>query len=280
MPAPTPTNRNKRRRRERGESSDRLSPLRVEDDGPLRVVTFDQPPSNVFGRKMIDALTATVEEAATGPCRALLFEADGWMVSSGADVNLFDGLSAEQGAALWRELLGLAQRVEDLSIPTVFAAHGLCLTAAFELALACDLLLAAESAEFGQVERVVGLTPGMGGTQRLVERAGPARAKEMVMTGEVFDAATLERWNIVNRVFDDDGFATASREFAQSLAQGPTRAHAATKAVVRACLEGGSRAADRIVPTTVGDLFETEDLRAAVQLYLTEGPGHAEFQGR
>ena len=96
--------------------------------------------------------------------------------------------------------------VEELPLPTVFAAHALCLTAAFELSLACDLLLAAESARFGLVETVVGLTPAMGGTQRLAERAGPARARELVMTGALYDAATLERWNVVNRVLPDDGF--------------------------------------------------------------------------
>ena len=102
--------------------------------------------------------------------------------------------------------------VEELPFPTVFAAHALCLTAAFELSLACDLLLAAESARFGLVETVVGLTPAMGGTQRLAERAGPARARELVMTGALYDAATLERWNVVNRVLPDDGFDAAARE--------------------------------------------------------------------
>ena len=128
--------------------------------------------------------------------------------------------------------------VEELPFPTVFAAHALCLTAAFELSLACDLLLAAQSARFGLVETVVGLTPAMGGTQRLAERAGPARARELVMTGALYDAATLERWNVVNRVLPDDGFDAAARDFARGLAEGPTRAHAATKAIVRAQVRG------------------------------------------
>ena len=139
---------------------------------------------------------------------------------------------------MWVRLLDLVHRVEELPLPTVFAAHGLCLTAAFELSLGCDILLAAESARFGLVETVVGLTPAMGGTQRLAERAGPARARELVMTGELYDAATLERWNVVNRVLADDGFDSAARAFARKLAEGPTRAHAATKGIVRAYLDG------------------------------------------
>src|SRR3984885_5591770 len=129
--------------------------------------------------------------------------------------------SPPEGAAeMWVSLLDLVHRVEGLPLPTVFAAHALCLTAAFELSLGCDLLLAAESARFGLVETVVGLTPAMGGTQRLTERAGPARARELVMTGALYDAATLERWNVVNRVLPDEGFEQAARDFALSLAKG------------------------------------------------------------
>jgi enoyl-CoA hydratase/carnithine racemase len=162
----------------------------------------------------------------------------------------------------------------------VFAAHGLCLTWAFEFALACDLILAAESAKFGLVEIVVGLTPAMGGTQRLAERAGSGRARELVMTGTPYDAATLERWNVVNRVLPDDGFDAAAREFAVTLAAGPTRAHAATKQVIRDYLEGGVELANDRVPRVAGDLFATEDLQNAVSSFLERGPGKATFEGR
>ena len=195
-------------------------------------------------------------------------------------MHLFDGLSPEAAAALWRELLGLIHRVEELPLPTVFAAHALCLTAAFELSLGCDLLLAAESARFGLVETVVGLTPAMGGTQRLAERAGPARARELVMTGELYDAATLERWNVVNRVLPDAGFDEAARAFALGLAEGPTRAHAATKAIVRAGLQGGgARAADERVPELAGDLFATEDLQRRRALVPRARSGARELRG-
>jgi enoyl-CoA hydratase/carnithine racemase len=177
-------------------------------------------------------------------------------------------------------LLAVQHQVEDLPLPTVFAAHGLCLTAAFELSLACDLLLAAQSARFGLVETVVGLSPGMGGTQRLAERAGPARARELVMTGELYDAATLERWNVVNRVLPDAGFDAAARDFARRLADGPTRAHAVTKQVVRAQLDQGVRGADAILPEVGGALFGTEDLQGAVRSFLEHGPGKATYHGR
>ncbi len=235
---------------------------------------------NLFDRAVFDGLEQAVGELEANAPRGLLIQARGRVVSGGVDVHEFDGLTSEQGAELWRELLAVIHRVEELPYPTVFAAHALCLTAAFELSLGCDLLLAAESARFGLVETVVGLTPAMGGTQRLAERAGPARARELVMTGELYDARTLERWNVVNRVLDDDGFSEAAHEFARRLAEGPTCAHAATKRIVRAALSGGARAADEVVPEQAGGLFETEDLQGAVRSFLESGPGHAEHSGR
>jgi enoyl-CoA hydratase/carnithine racemase len=165
-------------------------------------------------------------------------------------------------------------------VPTVFAAHGLTLTAAFEISLACDVLLAAEGASFGLVEIVVGLTPSMGGPQRLAERAGPARARELVFTGERYPAAVLERWNVVNRVLPDEGFAEAAREYARRVAAGPTVAHAATKRLVATAVRHGVPAADDVVPAVSGLLFGTEDLRGAVASFLTDGPGKAGYTGR
>jgi enoyl-CoA hydratase/carnithine racemase len=260
--------------------SSQAVPLRVGRDGPLAVLTLDAPPLNLFDQPMMDAVAEAVAALADDPPRGVLIEAAGRVVSGGVDVHRFDGLSASDGAALWRELLQTVQAVEDLPCPVVFAAHALCLTAAFELALACDVLVASESARFGLVEIVVGLTPSMGGPQRLAARAGPARAKELIMTGELYDAATLERWNVVNRVLPDAGFSDAARAFARGLAEGPTLAHAATKRIVAAALEGGPRAADAVVPDVSGPLFDTRDLRRAVRSFLDDGPGRATYEGR
>ncbi|MCW2982818.1 MAG: enoyl-CoA hydratase/isomerase family protein [Conexibacter sp.] len=255
--------------------------VRLETDGPLAVLTFDSPPLNLFDEAMFDGLRAAVDQVAADPPRGLLIRAEGKVVSGGVDVGkVFDGMSPERGGALWDELLEVIHTIEELPLPTVFAAHGLCLTAAFEVALACDVLLASERARFGLVEIVVGLTPSMGGPQRLAERAGPARAKELIFTGELFDAATLERWNVVNRVYAPEAFEAEARAFATRIANGPTRAHAATKAIVRAQKEGGARAADAIVGEVSGALFATEDLQNAVKSFLADGPGKATYEGR
>src|SRR3954465_6882691 len=115
----------------------------------------------------------------------------------------------------------------------------------------------------------------MGGPQRLAERAGRARARELVFTGERYPAAELERWNVVNRVLPDDGFAGAARDYARRVAAGPTIAHAATKRLGGHPPREGGRAADDITPAVSGPLFGTEDLGAAVDSFLREGPGKA-----
>lgn len=256
-------------------------PLRLERDDGLAVITFDSPPLNLFTETMGRELDRAVSELQEQPPRAVLFRAEGRVVSGGVDVSLFAALDgAAAAAATFDRLIATARAVDHLPCPTVFAAHALCLTWAFELALACDLIFAAESASFGLVEKVVGLTPAMGGTQRLAERAGSGRARELVMTGVPFSAETLERWNVVNRVLPDAGFDDAARGFARELADGPTLAHAATKQVIRDYLEGGVELANDRVGGVAGELFETDDLQGAVRSFLEKGPGKASFTGR
>jgi enoyl-CoA hydratase/carnithine racemase len=253
---------------------------RFERDGDVGIVTIDDPPLNLFGEELTAAVTACLDEAAAAKPRALLIRAEGDVFTGGADVNVFRGRTPEQGEEFAQQLIGLAHRLEDLPFPTICSVHGLCITAGFEMALACDMIWAAESAQFGLIEIVVGLTPLMGGTQRVAERAGPARARELVMSGGLYPAATLERWNVINRVVADGELAEKSLRFAQRLAAGPTLANAATKRIVRAFLDHGVRGADERVGEIAGPLFGTEDLQNAVETFLREGPGKATFQGR
>jgi enoyl-CoA hydratase len=253
--------------------------VRLDRDGPLALITMSNPPLNLFDEAMVTSLRDAVNSVGASDARGLLIQAEGRAVSAGVDVNLFAPLTPSAATALWREWFDMIHAIAELPMPTVFAAHGLCLTAAFEVSLACDLLLATEAARFGLVEIVVGLTPSMGGPQRLAERAGPARAKELIYSGDLYDARTLEGWNVVNRVLPAEGFAAAAHAFALALANGPTRAHAATKAIIREQLAHGTVAADEVTPQISGALFGTADLQNAVTSFLRDGPGKATFTG-
>jgi enoyl-CoA hydratase/carnithine racemase len=257
------------------------APVRLERDGDVAAIVLHNPPLNLFTDQAWTGLIECVGEIERSDARAMVWRADGDIFTGGVDVEEFrraqqEGLAAEA----FGSLIETARRLEELRIPTVALVHGLCLTAGLEIALACDMIWAAESARFGLVEAVVGLTPGAGGTQRLAERAGPARAAEFVMSGGLYDAATLERWNVVNRVLADDELLEKGMRFAHRLAVGPTVAHGATKRIIRAYRAGGVDEADRITPEQFAELFDSEDLRNAVASFLAEGPGKASFEGR
>jgi enoyl-CoA hydratase len=254
--------------------------VRYDCEGDVGLITIADPPLNLFGYELTNELIAALEEAEGDMIRALLIRAEGEVFTGGVDVQVFAGKTPEQAQMFFRDLLQITHKIEDLELPVIASVQGLCLTAGFELALACDMIFAGESARFGLVEIVVGLTPAMGGTQRIAERAGAARARELVMTGALYDAATLERWNVVNTVLPDADLADKTLSAAHRLASGPTLANAATKRMVRAYLEHGVRGADDRVGEIAAPLFATEDLQNAVRTFLEEGPGKATFQGR
>jgi enoyl-CoA hydratase/carnithine racemase len=254
-------------------------PVRLERDGAVAVLVLEDPPLNLFGAATFSSLNECLAQVSVSDARALVWRAEGEVFTGGVDVHTFQ-VDSSRSKEMFGALLATVRKIEALPIPTLALVHGLCLTAGMEVSLGCDMIWAGESAQFGLVEAVVGLTPGAGGTQRVAERAGPARAREFVMTGGLYDAATMERWNVVNRVVPDGDLLEKGMRFAQRLAAGPTKAHAATKRIVRAYLEAGVDAADRETPKVAASLFETEDLRNAVQSFLKDGPGKATFEGR
>ncbi|HYM59058.1 MAG TPA: enoyl-CoA hydratase/isomerase family protein [Solirubrobacteraceae bacterium] len=256
------------------------SHARYEQHGDVGELALDAPPLNLFGPQMLDGLTAALEDVERASPRALIVRAESDVFSAGADVAVFAELDARSASAFTERLLGFAHAVEDLPFPTLAVVHGLCLTAGLELSLACDLMWAGEGVRFGLVEAVVGITPLMGGTQRMAERAGTARAREFVMTGGLYTAETLHHWGVVNRVLPAAELLECGRSFAARLAAGPTQAHTATKRIVRAQADHGTRGADERTAELTSHLFETEDARNAVSSFLEHGPGKAHFTGR
>ena len=257
--------------------------IRVERDGAVASIVLSNPPLNLFTDDAFQQLDACIAELEDSDARAVVWRAEGEIFSGGVDVAAFQRVvdaGPDRAASFSQPLIDTVRRLEELPLPTLALAHGVCLTAGLEVALGCDMIWAGESARFGLVEAVVGLTPGAGGTQRMASRAGPARASEFVMTGGLYDAATLERWNVVNRVVADDELFEKGMRFAQRLAAGPTRAHAETKRIVRAQSRGGVDEADGVTPQAFSELFATEDLQGAVRSFIAEGPGKATFEGR
>jgi enoyl-CoA hydratase/carnithine racemase len=261
-----------------------MNKVRFETSGPLGILTLANPPLNLLSGELIEDLRATVTAVKRAPLRALLMRAEGKVFCAGADVSAFKGKTGSEARERFTTHLQMIADLEELPFPTLAAVQGMCVGGGLELALACDLIWAAASARFGQLEATIGTTTLLGGVQRLAERAGSSRAREIIYTADQYDAATFERWNIVNRVVPDDTLESETRAFAERLANGPTLAYAAGKRIVRAYLEGGVRAADRVVDEVGPPLFQSEDMRAAVAALVEHGARNFRdkviFQGR
>jgi enoyl-CoA hydratase len=254
--------------------------IRFEQEGAIGQIVVEAPPLNLFAEGMGEELQDALAQAEGAGVRALVFRAEGKVFTGGVDVQIFEGLTGSDAEQLAHELLAITRRVEDMPFPTISSVAGLCLTWGFELSLACDLIVAADAARFGLVERVVGITPFMGGVQRVSERAGPARGRELVMTGELYPAETLREWGVINRVVSLVELEEETRQLAEGLAAGPTLAMAATKRIVRAQVDEGTRGADEQTPAIAGPLFDSDDTKRAIRTFLEEGPGKATFKGR
>ena len=258
-----------------------MAKARFEIDGDLGVLTLADPPLNLVGLALVGDLETAMDEAERADVRAMLIEAQGLSFSAGAHVGeLFQNVSEAQARALLQRFANLSRRFSQLPVPSVVAVQGMCLAAGLEIALGCDLVWAADSASMGLVEAMIGAVPFAGGTQRVAERAGAGRAYEMAYTGRVYDAATMERWGVINRVVPAADLARKTRSFAKRLAAGPTRAHAVSKQLMRLHLDEGARAANEGVVALCPAVFETRDMQHGVASLLAHGPGQATFEGR
>lgn len=261
-----------------------MIPVRFEQQGNLGVITINNPPINLADDSLFAALTKALDDVDASDVRALLLQAEGDHFGSGMNVKTtFVGVDSRNAWRMLRKGIFMATRMEEKNIPIVCAVQGLCLAVALELALRCDIIIAADDAKFAQVEQHIGAATFLGGAYMLAERCGPARAREICFSGDFYDAATFERWNIINKVVPRASLHTEARAWAQRLADGPTKAHAATKRMVRAFLDHGIRAADEMLLDLSPPIFDTEDFKAGVQAVVKMGSknfrGTVPFQG-
>ena len=248
-------------------------------DGPLTILTMQHGPHNLLSPPLMDGVLAGLEFAKANGSRAVLLKSGLRHFSAGADVSLFEAAMGD-GDGLETSPLEFLNTLEAFPLPIVVAVHGVCVGGGLELALACDIIIAARSSKIGSVEATIGLNPLMGGIQRQVQRAGALRAKEMSLLGRRYDAETMERWNLVNTVVDDEKLESASHAMAMELANGPTVAHRITKELVKIAVDQGTAAADAVMEEKQMALWDSEDLKIGLDSLMKNGPGLAEFVGR
>jgi enoyl-CoA hydratase/carnithine racemase len=247
-------------------------------DDRVAVLTMQYAPHNFLGTVLVTGLLEGLQWAKDAGARAVLLRSGLRNFCAGADIALFE--SVDRGVAPDLDVVGVLRAFDTLPLPIVAAIHGVTVGGGLELALACDLIVAGESAKIGSVEAAIGLNPLMGGIQRITERAGAARAKEMALLARRYDARTLERWNIINRVVPDGKLGDTSLTIAHELANGPTLAHASTKAIVSYTLAHGVPAADEAMHELQKDYWKSDDLKHGLASLTANDPGAARFEGR
>ena len=157
-----------------------------------------------------------------------MIRGEGKCFSAGIDLTFLGDLAQFDDKGLGAKVRILAgkiqsimNRIEDIEKPVIAVIHGFCGGLAMEMAMACDFRLASTSATFGVPEMIMGLVPDCGGTTRLTRTLGIARAKELVMLGEMIDAAKAERFGLVTRVFPEDAFESESQAFVEKVLNRP-----------------------------------------------------------
>jgi enoyl-CoA hydratase/carnithine racemase len=196
--------------------------ISVEQDGAVAVVTIDNPPVNALSAALLDELEAEIDRLdADDAVRAIVLKGGGERAFvAGADISEFPSLreaSPDEGGSA-RGIQKLGARMDTARMPFVAAIRGFCLGGGLELAMACDIRIAAEDAQLGQPEIKLGLIPGGGGTQRLPRLIGLGRALYLNLTGDPIDAKTAYDWRLVERVVPREEVLGAAVEVAKTIA--------------------------------------------------------------
>ena len=234
-------------------------------DGSLAVLSLVRPGGNRISFEMRRELRDALRQIAESGARALLVRGEGPDFCLGGDVREWPNVPVNELRTKIEVLAEALDQLGRLDIPTLAAVQGGCAGGGLELALACDMIVASQSAWFSCPEATLGILTLQGGMLQLADRIGRSRAAELVFLSEKVSAAQLCAWNVVNRVVEDAALEQVARDLAVRLASGPTRAYAATKALWRLQAESGERAAREVLYDRSMPLFETADAKAALK---------------
>jgi len=197
----------------------------------VAALTFNRPHQlNAMNNRMMREIIEALEQIrATPSVKVGLIQGTGRAFMAGADIKEYAVRSEAEFNAFQQQGTKLYALIETASIPFIAAVNGFALGGGLEIALACDFILAAESAKLGLPEVHLGLIPGGGGVQRLLSRTGLNRLKEIVLLGRSYSAQQFLDWGIVNAVAQDDAFETLVQEWVQKLRRRPSQSVAALK---------------------------------------------------
>ncbi len=232
-------------------------------------ITLNRPPVNALSVGLLTDLAAALEEIAyEDSVRAVVITGSGdRFFSGGAEIKEFNVVDPIKQCGMGHDVF---RHIETLGKPVIAAVNGFALGGGCELAMACHIRYAADTARFGQPEINLGIIPGWGGTQRLPRLVGRGRAFEMMLTGDHIPAADAERFGLVNRVCPAAELKDAAQKLAARLAALPPLA---VKAILECVNVGVTRGIEEGWETERAQfawIGKSEDARAAIQAFLTK----------
>ena len=261
-----------------------MTAVLVREEGPVRVVTLNRPERlNAIDMTMLDGLDAALAGAeAEAGVRAILLEGAGRAFSAGADLSSRPaqdpGRPKDSGHTLRDFYHPVILGMRAMPKPIVAAVNGPCAGAGMSLALACDIVLAGQSASFLQAFSKIGLVPDAGSTWFLPRYVGDVRARALALLADKISAEDALRYGLVWKVFADAELMPEARKMAAHLSAMPTRAYAMIKQLLND--SGGRGLADQMEAEALAQVAagKTEDFREGVAAFLQKRP--PQFKGR
>lgn len=254
--------------------------LLYEIDGPLLTITINRPDKlNALNAPTISELGAAFEKAQSEPgLRGIILTgAGGKAFVAGADITEFEGLDPESAKQLSARGHALFNAIERSQVPVVAAVNGFALGGGCELALACHIRIGSENARLGLPETGLGLIPGYGGTQRLVQVIGKGRALEMILTTDMIDAQTALSYGLLTKVVPlEELRETALKVLGKIASKGPVAIKKAIESV-NAYFDHGADGF-RYEIDAFGELFNTEDVVEGARAFMEKRK--PEFKGQ
>ena len=259
-----------------------MTHVRLEKKEHIAVAVIDRPKAlNALNSEVLDDLNALVDTVlADADIRALVLTGAGDKAFvAGADIGEMSALTKEEGEAFGRKGNDVFRRIETLPIPVIAAVNGYALGGGCELSMACDIRICAETAVFGQPETGLGITPGFGGTQRLVRLVGAGMAKQLIYSAKNIKADEALRIGLVNAVYPSEELLPQAEKLAETIAR---NAPIAVRACKKAINEGAELPMDRAIvleEQLFGSCFGTADQREGMQAFL-EKRRHEPYQNK